>query len=116
MGHGTRGHMVTTDIYHNRLNHYLMRTRDNEEGSVGALFGFILGLALCGVIVVFMGPVIDPLLGIGGGTGIGPVVSQERVDTLNLLGLSWKAIPFVFLFGWGIWYLKTQLAKYGGVD
>ena len=90
--------------------------RLNDDGSAGALVTFVVGLVFLGLIIVFFGPVLDRVIVAGAYGNLGAVVSQDRVDTLNMLLLGWKALPFVLLFGWGIWYLKTQLEKVPGVD
>ena len=88
----------------------------NEDASAGAMMTFILALGLIGLIIVFMGPLVDKVIIAGAYGTLGTVISADRIDTLNLLLLSWKAIPFVILFAWGLWYLKTQLEKVPGVD
>ena len=90
--------------------------RLNEEGSAGALMTFVIGLLFIGLVIVFIGPVVDKAIAAGAYGALGTVVSQDRIDTLNLLMLGWKALPFVVFFGWGLWYLKTQLEKVPGVD
>lgn len=89
---------------------------DREEASAGAIVVFALAIGLCGLIIVFMGPVIDKVLIAGAYGNLGTEVSQDRIDTLNFLLLGLKALPVVLLIGWGIWYLKTQLEKIPGVD
>lgn len=88
----------------------------NEEASAGAIGTFVIAVALCGLVIVFFGPVIDKTLLAGGLGGMGEFVSQDRIDAVNLLLLAWRALPFILLFGWGIWLLKTQLDKSPGVD
>ena len=93
-----------------------MFPRLNEDASAGAVVTFIIALCLMGLIIVFMGPLIDRVIISTAGGTIGTIVSQDRLDTLNLLILAWKALPFIFLFGWAIWTIKTNMEKVPGVD
>ena len=88
----------------------------NDDASAGAMMTFVIALGFVALIVVFMGPLVDKVIIAGAYGTMGTVVSADRIDTLNILLLGWKAIPFVLLFGWIIWYLKTQLEKVPGVD
>ena len=86
----------------------------DNKASLGALITFGIAILFFGFLIVMCGSVIDKL--VIGGSGVGQYVSQDRVDTLNLILLGWKVLPFLFLFGWGFWYIKTQLDKTPGVD
>ena len=87
----------------------------NDKASIGALFTFAIAILFFGLLCVFCGPVIDRLI-VSGVYDTGMFVSQDRIDTLQYLLLGWKVLPFLFLFGWGIWYIKTQLDKTPGID
>lgn len=82
----------------NRLSKVLEDIGLNDRASVAAVVYFILVLMLSLFVWIGLGSVVDRMSVLGAGTGLDPAlypVSQNRVDTLNMLGNAYQGIPWL---------------------
>lgn len=89
----------------------------NDEGSAGVLAYFGISVFAGLAIYMLLGPAFDLIFGLAADPGLLALapVSQERIDTLNLIKLAIAAVPFAAIFLPNAYYaIITSLRQEGG--
>lgn len=88
----------------------------NEEGSVGVIVSLFLLIAFFGIFYLLFGPMVDTsVINVNAQTQNEYfVVSQERMDTLEILINFWWMLPLIVMFVIGYYSIKNALRERSG--
>ncbi|HJK12711.1 MAG TPA: hypothetical protein O0Y14_03990 [Methanocorpusculum sp.] len=76
--------------------------------SGGALVRFGLGIAFIVFWWFFLAPAVDIIATF---PPVGPVISQDRLDTMNYLSMAFRIAPLMLLLAWGLNLWATALNR-----
>ena len=89
----------------------------NDEGSAGVLAYFGISVFAGLAIYMLLGPAFDLIFAFGADPGLLALapVSEERINSLNLIKLALAAVPFAVIFLPNAYYaIITSLRQEGG--
>lgn len=89
----------------------------NDDASAGVLAYFGISVFAGLAIYMLLGPAFDLIFGLASDPGLLALapVSEERINTLNIIKLAIAAVPFVAIFLPNAYYaIITSLRQEGG--
>jgi hypothetical protein len=95
------------------------RTRDTEEASAGGLAGIFILFVVCALFIGMLGGVVDRMQQTNNAmvtqaAAGGLPVSQDRVDTMNVLSSAFAIMAFMILIAAGINYWINSIREQSG--